>query len=201
MCRGIMAGVLDEIAVFAGRRPVRQRAWHGQGFGTKGLAVDRQTGDHNKWGSSGCELRALSRPNSTRAQHPSDHASIIMIHSRCFEQSLYKGVFAAHPRTAEVAPAHHAKPRHHRLSSDSEQQSAARSACTRRATAVEAPGASSAAPALDVEPPADGPTARLVAVVPAEGSSHFGIPWTRVMSQMARRLSWVDPAFQLQVCS
>ncbi len=37
--------------------------------------------------------------------------------------------------------------------------------------------------------------------VPADGSSHFGIPWTRVMTQMARRLSWVDPAFQLQVCT
>ena len=122
-----------------------------------------------------------------------------MIRSRCCGHLLCATSLATLTRRADKAPVYRAKPRHHKLVSNSDQQ-AARSACISRAATLEAADASSATSALDVEPPADGPTARLVTVVPAEGLSHFGISWTRVMSQMARRLSWVDPAFQMQVC-
>ena len=43
------------------------------------------------------------------------------------------------------------------------------------------------------------PRARLVAVVPSETVAPLGVPWREVMQQMARRLSWVDPGFQMQV--
>ena len=123
----------------------------------------------------------------------------MMIRSRCSDHPLCTHLTKTHTRRFDLAPVYCVKPRHHKPISNGDQHPA-RSACISRAATVEVAGASSDASALDVQPPADGPTARLVAVVPAEGLSHFGIPWTRVMSQMARRLSWVDPAFQMQVC-
>ena len=91
-------------------------------------------------------------------------------------------------------------PRHQRLLKRCDQRAAgAQSTCVLLASAVEAVDASSAVSALDIAPPEDGLAAKLVAIVPEEALSHFGIPWTKVMAQMARRLSWVDPAFQMQV--
>lgn len=43
------------------------------------------------------------------------------------------------------------------------------------------------------------PKAKLVVVVPFEGNSPLGVPWQVVMLQMARKLVWVDPGFQLKV--
>lgn len=121
-----------------------------------------------------------------------------MIRGQHCKHRLHVAASQPHRRPGDQAPAYLPVPRHHRTSE--QEASAARTACISRASAVEAASSSSAASALDVEPPADGPTAKLVVVMPAEGLSHFGIPWTRVMTQMARRLSWVDPAFQMQVC-
>ena len=43
------------------------------------------------------------------------------------------------------------------------------------------------------------PKAKLVVVVPSEGCSPLGVSWQKVMLQMARKLAWADPGFQLQV--
>ena len=43
------------------------------------------------------------------------------------------------------------------------------------------------------------PKAKLVVVVPSDGSSPLGVSWQTVMLQMARKLAWADPGFKLQV--
>ena len=121
--------------------------------------------------------------------------------SRCCSRTLHADITNESRRLCPTGPVTSWHPRRHQrlLKRGDQQAAAARSTCIARASAVEAVDASSAVSALEVEPPQDGPTAQLVAVVPEKALSQFGIPWTKVMAQMARRLSWVDPAFEMQV--